>query len=72
MKTILLQVACCFPAIDGTAQENMHPSPAQTDTIALIHGIIHVGNGQVIDNGMIVFSGGKIIDVRTDREHHRT
>lgn len=42
----------------------MHPSPAQTETIALINGVIHVGNGQTIENGMIIFSGGKIIDVR--------
>lgn len=63
MKTILLQVALLF-SLTASAQENMHPSPAQTGTIALVNGIIHVGNGQVIDNGMIVFSGGKIIDVR--------
>ena len=42
----------------------MHPSAAQTNTIALTNGIIHVGNGQVIENGMIVFSNGKITDVR--------
>jgi len=46
------------------AQENMHPSPAQKGTIAIINAVIHVGNGQVIENGMIVFSNGKIVDVR--------
>jgi imidazolonepropionase-like amidohydrolase len=51
-------------SLAALAQENMHPSPAQTGTIALIHGIVHVGNGQVIDDGMVVFSGGKIVDVR--------
>ncbi len=42
----------------------MHPSPAQTGTIALTNGVIHIGNGQVIENGMVVFSNGKIADVR--------
>ena len=47
----------------ATAQENMHPSPAQSGTIALINAIIHVGNGQVIENGAIVFSNGKITEI---------
>jgi imidazolonepropionase-like amidohydrolase len=63
MKKIFIYFLLVFPAIPR-AQENMHPSPAQSETIALIHGVIHVGNGQVIEDGMIVFSGGKIVDVR--------
>jgi imidazolonepropionase-like amidohydrolase len=63
MKKILLPIAL-FLSVVVMAQENMHPSPAQTGTIALTNGIIHIGNGQVIENGMIVFSNGKIKDVR--------
>ncbi|MDN3654753.1 amidohydrolase family protein [Ferruginibacter paludis] len=63
MKKILLPIALLF-SVAMMAQENMHPSPAQTGTIALTNGIIHIGNGQVIENGMIVFSNGKIKDVR--------
>jgi imidazolonepropionase-like amidohydrolase len=47
-----------------SAQENVYPAPAQTQTIALTNATIHVGNGQVIENGMVVISGGKIADVR--------
>jgi imidazolonepropionase-like amidohydrolase len=47
------------------AQENMHPAPAQQLTTAIINAVVHVGNGQVIENGMVLFSNGKIIDVRT-------
>lgn len=43
----------------------MHPTPAQSQTVVLTNGVIHIGNGQVIENGMIVFSNGKITDVRT-------
>jgi imidazolonepropionase-like amidohydrolase len=63
MKIKLLYFALLITLM-ADAQENMHPSPAQTGTIALIHGVIHVGNGQVIEDGMVVFSGGKIVDVR--------
>jgi len=63
MKKICLPIALLF-SLTVPAQENMHPSPAQTATIALTNGVIHIGNGQVIENGMIVFSNGKITDVR--------
>ncbi len=42
------------------SQPNVLPAPAQTQTIALTHATIHVGNGDVIDDGTIVFSNGKI------------
>jgi imidazolonepropionase-like amidohydrolase len=63
MKRIFF-IYLLFISVAVDAQENMHPSPAQTSTIALTNGVIHVGNGQVIENGMIVFSNGKIVDVR--------
>ena len=63
MKKICLPIALLF-SLAVLAQENMHPSPPQTGTIALTNGVIHIGNGQVIENGMIVFSNGKITDVR--------
>jgi imidazolonepropionase-like amidohydrolase len=47
-----------------SAQETVYPAPAQKQTIALTNATIHVGNGQVIENGMVVVSGGKIVDVR--------
>jgi imidazolonepropionase-like amidohydrolase len=45
------------------AQETVYPAPAQKETIALTNATIHVGNGQVIENGMVVFSNGKITQV---------
>lgn len=67
MKQSIIKITAFFFALlplQLTAQENMHPSPAQSGVIALTNGIIHIGNGQVITNGMIVFGGGKILDVR--------
>lgn len=62
-KIIFALVPALFP-LALTAQENMHPSPAQTGVIALTNAVVHVGNGQVIENGMVVFGGGRILDVR--------
>jgi imidazolonepropionase-like amidohydrolase len=47
-----------------SAQETVYPAPAQSQTIALTNATVHVGNGQVIENGMVLFSKGKIVDVR--------
>ena len=49
----------------AAAQETIYPAPAQQGTIALAHGIIHIGNGQVIEDGIIVFSKGKIIEIHS-------
>lgn len=46
------------------AQETVYPAPAQSQTIALTNATVHVGNGQVIENGTVVFSKGKIVEVR--------
>jgi imidazolonepropionase-like amidohydrolase len=63
MIKIISSLLLALP-LSAAAQENMHPSPAQSGVIALSNGVIHVGNGQVIENGMVVFGGGKILDVR--------
>ena len=57
LPTIICQMSTVF------AQETIYPAPAQTQTIALTHATIHIGNGQVINDGMVVFSNGKIISV---------
>jgi imidazolonepropionase-like amidohydrolase len=42
------------------AQETMHPSLAQTKKIVISGGTLHIGNGQVIENGTISIEKGKI------------
>src|SRR6478609_7181600 len=63
MKKILLSICLLATIITAKAQETVYPAPPQQTTIALTHATIHVGNGQVIEDGMIVFSNGKIMSV---------
>ena len=49
----------------AAAQETISPAAAQTETIALTNATVHVGNGQVINNGTVVFTNGKITAVGT-------
>lgn len=65
MKRIFFTILMgCWMVSKVAAQETVYPAPAQTQTIALTNATVHVGNGQVIENGMVVFSKGKIVDVR--------
>ena len=63
MKKIFFYISCVFATTNVRAQETISPAQAQKETIALTNATIHVGNGQVITNGTVVFSNGKITDV---------
>ena len=42
------------------AQANISPAPAQSKPVVLTGATLHIGNGQVINNGYIAFDKGKI------------
>lgn len=63
MKKVILYISCVFAITHVIAQETMSPAAAQKETIALTNATIHVGNGQVINNGTVVLKNGKITEV---------
>ena len=69
MKKIIIHSSLFVSFIAGStfnktiAQENMHPTPAQTKSIIIKGGTIHVGNGQIIENGSITIEKGKIYSI---------
>jgi imidazolonepropionase-like amidohydrolase len=63
MKKIFLITSLLITAAVAKSQETISPAPPQEGDIALVHGTIHIGNGQVIEDGAIVFSKGKIVSV---------
>src|SRR5687767_15780084 len=48
------------------AQDNVLPAPKQSQPIAITGAIVHVGNGQVLNNASIVMTDGKITAVGTN------
>lgn len=62
-KQIIYTLFLAISGFSALAQENMHPSPAQSKTIVISGGTIHVGNGSIIENGTIVLEKGKIKSV---------
>ncbi len=65
MKNLLLFLSIII-SINLLSQPNVLPAVAQNRTIALTHATIHVGNGDIINDGTIVFSNGKIISVNNN------
>ena len=63
MKPYLLITALLITTATINAQETILPAPPQQGTIALTHATIHVGNGQVTEDGTIIFTNGKIVSV---------
>src|SRR4051794_10128754 len=65
MKKITLSILLIASLFKGFSQENVLPATPQQGTIALTHATIHIGNGQIISDGTIVFTNGKITSVGT-------
>src|SRR4051812_6665406 len=65
MRKITLSILLITALSEVFAQENVLPAPPQQGTIALTHATIHIGNGQVVNDGTIVFTNGKITSVGT-------
>lgn len=58
----LLTILTALASLTSYAQ-NPAPAKPQTKTIALMGGTVHIGNGQVIPNGVVLFTDGVITNV---------
>src|SRR6201989_3028268 len=64
MKKIILSLGGLLLGITLTyAQANISPAKPQSKPVVITGATIHVGNGQVINNGYIAFDKGKITAV---------
>ena len=61
MKKVLITILT-LAALTSYGQ-NPAPARPQTQAIALTGGTVHIGNGQVIPNGIVLFSNGVITNV---------
>ena len=57
---LYISVMLVFAYIYIASAQSPVVAPAQKKTIMLVGGTIHTGTGEVIENGTVVFSGGKI------------
>lgn len=66
MKKLINLVMLMMAAVASFAQANVLPAPAQKGVMYVKNVTIHVGNGTVIENGVIVVKDGKIEKVGKD------
>ncbi len=66
MKKILSAIALFCTVYPVFAQDDVYPAPAQKGILFIKNATIHVGNGQVIQNGMIQVENGIITKTGTD------
>lgn len=66
MKKLLNLVMLMIASVISFAQANVLPAPAQKGVMYVKNVTIHVGNGTVIENGVIVVKDGKIEKVGKD------
>jgi len=66
MRKIFLIVSLLCHLINANAQANIYPAKENKGITYIKNAIIHVGNGKVIENGIIKISKGKIELVGTD------
>jgi len=64
MNKYILTLFVAFAAtVSSFAQATISPAKPQTKKIIILGATVHVGNGQVIDNGYVIFEKGKITGV---------
>jgi imidazolonepropionase-like amidohydrolase len=63
MKKLLFIITFSSMALLSKAQEDVYPVPANTGVFYITNATIHVGNGQVINNGTIKVNNSKIEQV---------
>lgn len=66
MKKLMNLVLLMIASVASFAQANVLPAPAQKGVMYVKNVTIHVGNGTVIENGVIVVKDGKIEKVGKD------
>jgi imidazolonepropionase-like amidohydrolase len=66
MKKILSLILTTAFGVAAFAQANVLPAPAQKGVMYVKNAIIHVGNGKVIENGVIQIRDGKIEKIGAD------
>ncbi|HET8753644.1 MAG TPA: amidohydrolase family protein [Salinimicrobium sp.] len=58
MKNIKISILLCFLFIFGKGFAQQVPAPEQTEAVTIVGATAHIGNGEVIENSLIIFEDG--------------
>jgi imidazolonepropionase-like amidohydrolase len=63
MKKVLISILFLVFGTIVKSQESVYPAPKQTGTTAITDATIHTGTGEIIENGTIVITEGRITSI---------
>ena len=63
MKNIKHSLLLALLTLSGTVSAQQTPAPAQTEPVTIVGATAHIGNGEVIENSLIIFQDGKLTTV---------
>ncbi|HSP82253.1 MAG TPA: hypothetical protein VLN72_00820, partial [Gillisia sp.] len=61
MKKLYITMFAALTSLSGIAQQT--PAPKQSEAVTIVGAKAHLGNGEVIENSLIIFENGKITQV---------
>ena len=64
IKNLFILIVFTFSTINAQQTPGMN----QSNTIAIVGGIAHIGDGTVIENSIIIFTDGKLTTVSSKLE----
>lgn len=74
MKNIKLNIIAMLLCFTTGAIAQQTPAPAQTEAVTIVGATAHLGNGEVIENSLIIFEDGKltqVLDATTTKMQYR-
>lgn len=63
MKNRKYTFLLAFLSILGSSFAQQTPAPAQSEAVTIVGATAHIGNGEVIENSLIIFENGKLTTV---------
>ncbi len=74
MKKIKINILALLLCIATGATAQQTPAPLQTEAVTIVGATAHIGNGEVIENSLIIFEDGKltqVLDATTTKMQYR-
>lgn len=63
MKSVYNYILIAFLVISGKSIAQQTPAPEQSEAVTIVGATAHLGNGEVIENSLIIFEDGKLTQV---------
>jgi len=63
MKKLTIKILLLAITFSGTITAQQTPAPKQSEAVTIVGATAHLGNGEIIENSLIIFEDGKLTQV---------